>query len=211
MLCSMGILLSRKWVHCLPANEKGAFIKEPQHQDPPFILVPLYPHASFFEICTPGAMHLYLSSPSALNSFYSTETGRPLYKVETPLISVGETRRTIIRRAVDTVDGVWLGEKEKKSDSEDLNNALISYVQTRCVSPTSTTTRSSSDSRNDGTFEGHFAHLAHIEYALLKSSRILYAGHELRTDKLFQPKGWTWYGMSRYIRTRKVLPFSNTL
>lgn len=119
-----------------------------------------------------------------------------MFKVETPAVSLGETRRTIIRRAVDTVDGVWLGDKERES-RRDTSNTLAVLGQERSPSPSSSAT--SSEPEDIGTFEGHFAHLAHIEYGALKPSRILYAGHEMRTNRLFKAQGWSWYGLSRCV------------
>jgi hypothetical protein len=144
-------------------------------------------------------MHLYLSSVSARNCFYSTEDGHPLYKVETPSVPLGKRRRTIIRRAVDTLDGVWLGDKEECY--EDLNGVLANHIRARSPSLRSATTSSYTDPHDGCSFEGHFAHLAHIEHGAMKPSRILYAGQEVRTNKLFSSKGWSWYGLSlsRYV------------
>ncbi|KAF5349546.1 hypothetical protein D9756_008863 [Leucocoprinus leucothites] len=142
-------------------------------------------------------MRLFLSSPSALNSYYWTEAGHPLYKVETPPVTLGGTRRTFIRRAVETVDGVWIGD-EKRELNEELNDSLTSYLQSRSASPSSISTSSYSDTNDGRTFEGHFAHLAHIEYGTFKPSRILYAGQEVHASNLFRSQGWSWYGLSRH-------------
>lgn len=138
-------------------------------------------------------IHLYLSSPYATNSLYVTAAGRPVFKVETPPVSIGDTRRTIIRRAVDTVDGVWLGDEEKDSDED--RGETIPYIEAQFPSPSS---EGPADSPHLS-FEGHFAHLAHIEHATLKPSRILYAGREMHTNKLFKPKGWSWCSLTRHV------------
>lgn len=148
-------------------------------------------------------MYLYLSSDSALNSVYSTGRGQPVYKVETPSVSISETRRTIIRRAIETVDGVWLGGGGKDS-YEDLDDAFAPYIQNSSPTPSSTT---SSPKIGGQSFEGHFAHLAHIEYAALKPSRILYGGQEVRTNRLFKAKGWSWWGFSRYASASYSIAF----
>ncbi|KAJ3569646.1 hypothetical protein NP233_g4916 [Leucocoprinus birnbaumii] len=143
-------------------------------------------------------MHLFLSSPSALNSFYWTEAGIPLYKVETPPVPVGRTRRTFIRRAVETVDGVWMGDDERGTQDSEAEDYFANHFQSRSPSRSTSSTSSDSSIRESRAFEGHFAHLAHIEYGAFKPSRILYAGQEVRAKDLFFSKGWSWYGLSRH-------------
>lgn len=152
-------------------------------------------------------MRLTLSSRHPRNSCYSTETGQILYKVDKPHASGSGT--ATIRKAVNTVNGVWDGNLESSISSASRHSdqapvateVVVENVNDRSTSSLSVPYRGStnelhSSRRESGstTLGGYFAFYAQVEFHSITSSRFRYNNLDVPVDKYFRKGGWSSYG-----------------
>ncbi|KAF9447155.1 hypothetical protein P691DRAFT_707235 [Macrolepiota fuliginosa MF-IS2] len=165
-------------------------------------------------------MRLILSHRSR-NSTYSTETGEVLYKVNTPRQFPGPGVTTI-RKAVDTINGVWLGDSEQsnprakptfykrkllvsdkgKDDSSidggrpvelDVDDAVV-------VSDSEHEDQTLRSSASEiPVHEGHFAFCAQIDFRTFQPTRFQYDGHDVPVSQYFH-RSWSWRGRDRVFK-----------
>lgn len=157
-------------------------------------------------------MRLTLSSRNPRNSTYSTEAGEVLYKVDKPL----KLGPATIRKAVETVNGVWNHSSEHsnaqgKSPTHDKDPGVAKddLVHDEDRRPASPEDEAFADSDSeDGpsgselpVFEGHFAFYAQVDFKTFKSTRFCYNGLVVPAGEYFRKEGWSWYGKWVALRT----------
>ncbi|KAF9442550.1 hypothetical protein P691DRAFT_714273 [Macrolepiota fuliginosa MF-IS2] len=165
-------------------------------------------------------MRLTLSTRHPRNSTYTTETGEVLYKVDT-IRKFPDPGVTTIRKAVDTVNGVWLGDSEQLSGhrAKPTFPEGKSLVSDKGGDDHSIDGRRSADSgfavgdsehgdesRTRSSVgempvrEGYFAFYAQIDFRVFRSTRFQWDGHDVSVNKYFHEEGWSGYGRGRVFK-----------
>jgi hypothetical protein len=167
-------------------------------------------------------MRLILSSRYPRNSTYSTETGHVLYKVnKSHKFNDGIAT---IRKAVNTVDGVWGGDLQSqrttlRPQSPDSDTAAeveheggdLSPYRSResqdarfassdpenddhCEAGPSTTGSHTGTTSGPSEYEEQFAFCAQVDFRFLTPTRFYYNGLNVPVTEYFRKEGWSAYG-----------------
>ncbi|KAF5349674.1 hypothetical protein D9756_008870 [Leucocoprinus leucothites] len=156
-------------------------------------------------------MRLLMSSAHPRNCTYTNEAGQVLYKVDKPVTLEG-TGTATIRKAVETVNGVWQGDASSsgtklpargKSPFVDHDSSDKWYEGNDDSDRRSLDQNfAGSDGEEESTsslpaLEGHFAFYAQVEFHNWHSSRFRFDGRELSVGDYFRKEGWSSYGRDR--------------
>lgn len=150
-------------------------------------------------------MRLILSSSYARNSTYTNEAGQILYKVDKPGTVLGPEIATI-RKAVGTVNGVWMGDfalranslsserqsMDKRDEGNEYNPGRYSTDEEFNDSDMEDEAGPSTDV--SPALEGHFAFYAQVEYNYFKTSRFRYNSLDVSVKDFFRLEGSSWFG-----------------